>query len=217
MKIEIHSLQETQEFATKMADLCRNKQLVITLDGDLGAGKTTWTKSFGKALGVKNVINSPTFTILKDYKQEGGVPFHHIDAYRLEGKCQDLGFEDCFDEGITVVEWSEFIEDHPESGVNTFEDLIEKAKSGEEEPLNAFKLFGKRLGAAVSNCINVLNPEIVVLAGIDSEYSYLYKKELLSIIRKYSGSASRKIILSKNNDDFTVIGAILTAIQKYCE
>ena len=47
MKIEIHSLQETQEFATKMADLCRNKQLVITLDGDLGAGKTTWTKSFG--------------------------------------------------------------------------------------------------------------------------------------------------------------------------
>ncbi len=112
---------------------------------------------------------------------------------------------------------SEFIEDHPESGVNTFEELIEKAKSGEEEPLNAFKLFGKRLGAAVSNCINVLNPEIVVLAGIDSEYSYLYKKELLSVIRKYSGSASRKIILSKNNDDFTVIGAILTAIQKYCE
>ena len=95
--------------------------------------------------------------------------------------------------------------------------MIEKAKSGEEETLNAFKLFGKRLGAAVSNCINVLNPEIVVLAGIDSEYSYLYKKELLSIIRKYSGSASRKIILSKNNDDFTVIGAILTAIQKYCE
>ena len=51
MKIEIHSLQETQEFATKMADLCRNKQLVITLDGDLGAGKTTWTKSFGKENG----------------------------------------------------------------------------------------------------------------------------------------------------------------------
>ena len=120
MKIEIHSLQETQEFATKMADLCRNKQLVITLDGDLGAGKTTWTKSFGKALGVKNVINSPTFTILKDYKQEGGGPFHHIDAYRLEGKCQDLGFEDCFDEGITVVEWSEFIEDQLHKIISKF-------------------------------------------------------------------------------------------------
>ena len=131
MKIEIHSLQETQEFATKMADLCRNKQLVITLDGDLGAGKTTWTKSFGKALGVKNVINSPTFTILKDYKQEGGVPFHHIDAYRLEGKCQDLGFEDCFDEGITVVEWSEFIEDQlPQDHIKiSFEEGIDENRT----------------------------------------------------------------------------------------
>ena len=131
MKIEIHSLKETQEFATKMADLCRNKQLVITLDGDLGAGKTTWTKSFGKALGVKNVINSPTFTILKDYKQEGGVPFHHIDAYRLEGKCQDLGFEDCFDEGITVVEWSEFIEDQlPQDHIKiSFEEGIDENRT----------------------------------------------------------------------------------------
>ena len=52
------------------------------LDGDLGAGKTTWTKSFGKALGVKDVINSPTFTILKSYTMENGKPLHHIDAYR---------------------------------------------------------------------------------------------------------------------------------------
>lgn len=111
MKIEIHSLQETQEFAQKMADLCRDKQIVITLDGDLGAGKTTWTKAFGKALGVKRTINSPTFTILKSYKQGNGQPLHHIDAYRMEGAHQDLGFEDCFDEGISVVEWSEFIED----------------------------------------------------------------------------------------------------------
>lgn len=111
MKLEIHSLQETQEFAQKMADLCKDKQIVITLDGDLGAGKTTWTKAFGKALGVKGTINSPTFTILKSYKQANGQPLHHIDAYRLEGASQDLGFEDCFDEGICVIEWSEFIED----------------------------------------------------------------------------------------------------------
>ena len=84
---------------------------MITLDGDLGAGNTTFTKTLGKALGVKSVINSPTFTILKSYKQENGEPLHHIDAYRLEGSSQDLGFEDCFDEGICVVEWSQFIED----------------------------------------------------------------------------------------------------------
>ena len=111
MRIEIHSLNETTEFARKLANLCKGKQLVITLDGDLGAGKTTWTKAFGKGLGVKRTINSPTFTILKSYRQEDGNPLHHIDAYRLEGNSQDLGFEDCFDEGITVIEWSRFIED----------------------------------------------------------------------------------------------------------
>lgn len=111
MKIEIHSLQETQDFAQKIAKLCQNKQVVITLDGDLGAGKTTWTKAFGKALGVTSTINSPTFTILKSYVQGNGQPLHHIDAYRLEGASQDLGFEDCFDEGITVIEWSQYIED----------------------------------------------------------------------------------------------------------
>lgn len=111
MKIEIHSLQETQQFAKAMAKLCQDKHVIITLDGDLGAGKTTWTKAFGKALGVQSTINSPTFTILKSYTQGNGQPLHHIDAYRLEGANQDLGFEDCFDEGITVIEWSEFIKD----------------------------------------------------------------------------------------------------------
>lgn len=111
MRINIHSLVQTQAFAQKMASLCKGKTLTITLDGDLGAGKTTWTQSFGKALGVTSVINSPTFTILKSYVQGDGKPLHHIDAYRLEGASQDLGFEDCFDEGITVVEWSQFIED----------------------------------------------------------------------------------------------------------
>ena len=87
MKIEIHSLQKTRNLPLKCGESCRNKQLVITLDGDLVQVKRLQQeKSFGKALGVKNVINSPTFTILKDYKQEGGVPFHHIDAYRLEEK-----------------------------------------------------------------------------------------------------------------------------------
>ena len=111
MKIEIHSLQQTQQFAYDIANLIRDKQVIITLDGDLGAGKTTWTKALGKELGVKSVINSPTFTILKSYKQGNGQPLHHIDAYRLEGITQDLGFEDCFDEGICVIEWSDFIKD----------------------------------------------------------------------------------------------------------
>lgn len=109
MQIEIQSLEQTKAFAERLAELCRDKQIVITLDGDLGAGKTTWTQFFAKALGVKEVVNSPTFTIMKSYKQGNGQPLYHIDAYRLEGMSQDLGFEDCFDEGICVIEWSEFI------------------------------------------------------------------------------------------------------------
>lgn len=128
MKIEIHSIEETQALAQAIARLCQNKHVVITLDGDLGAGKTTWTKAFGKALGVTSTINSPTFTILKSYTQGNGQPLHHIDAYRLEGASQDLGFEDCFDEGIAVVEWSEFIQDQlPEDRLSlSFEEGIDE-------------------------------------------------------------------------------------------
>ena len=128
MRIEIHSIEETQALAQAIARLCQNKHVVITLDGDLGAGKTTWTKAFGKALGVTSTINSPTFTILKSYTQGNGQPLHHIDAYRLEGASQDLGFEDCFDVGITVVEWSEFIQDQlPEDRLSlSFEEGIDE-------------------------------------------------------------------------------------------
>lgn len=108
---EIHSLQETAQFAEELADTIRNKTVTLCLDGDLGAGKTTFTKSLGRALGVKSVINSPTFTIMKNYTDGQGQPFTHIDAYRLEGAGQDLGFEEVFDEGISVVEWSQYIED----------------------------------------------------------------------------------------------------------
>ncbi len=108
---EIHSLEETAALARRLADLLSGRTFTVTLDGDLGAGKTTWTKAFGKALGVRSVINSPTFTIMKSYQQGDGQPLWHLDAYRLEGLSQDLGFEECFDEGIAVVEWSEFMKD----------------------------------------------------------------------------------------------------------
>ena len=82
--------------------------MVFTLEGDLGAGKTTLTQGIAKGLGVKRNITSPTFTILKVY--QGRMPLYHIDAYRLEGIVQDLGFEELMeDEGLTVIEWSQFV------------------------------------------------------------------------------------------------------------
>ena len=82
---------------------------VLTLKGDLAGGKTTFTKGIGKALDIKEVINSPTFTILKIY--EGKMPLYHIDAYRLDGNTYDLGISEYEDEGIMVIEWPECYKD----------------------------------------------------------------------------------------------------------
>lgn len=107
-EIKVSSLQETAILGEKLGNLLKPGSLV-TLCGDLGAGKTTFTKSIGKALGIKKVINSPTFTILKTYY--GKMPMHHIDAYRLEGISQDLGFEELFDDGVCIIEWPGYIND----------------------------------------------------------------------------------------------------------
>ena len=87
-QIPVCSLEETRELGMKLASLIKPGML-ITLSGDLGAGKTTFTKYLGKGLGVKKTINSPTFTILKIY-QGASMPVYHIDAYRLEGITQVL-------------------------------------------------------------------------------------------------------------------------------
>ena len=111
MKIEIHSLQETQEFATKMANLCRNKQLVITLDGDLGAGKTAFTSGLVKGLGIKCDVSSPTFAICNEYRFDGKT-LYHFDMYRVDG-WDDLYSTAFFDyletDAYIAVEWSENI------------------------------------------------------------------------------------------------------------
>lgn len=107
----IHSVDETICLANQLATLLPDHAL-LTLSGDLGAGKTTFTKALGKAMGVKKVINSPTFTILKSYTMSDGQIFHHIDAYRLEGVQQNLGFDEIYeDDGICVVEWPQFIDE----------------------------------------------------------------------------------------------------------
>lgn len=108
-KIKLHSLYQTKEFGLKLATFIQPGML-ITLSGELGAGKTTFSKALGAALGVKKTMNSPTFTILKVY--QGIVPIYHIDAYRLEGIEQDLGFEEYFeDDGLCIVEWPQYIEE----------------------------------------------------------------------------------------------------------
>lgn len=86
------------------------KGMCITLVGDLAGGKTTFTKGIGKALNVKEVINSPTFTILKIYN--GDLKLFHIDAYRLEGCEYDLGLDEYLDEGVMIVEWPVYYKEY---------------------------------------------------------------------------------------------------------
>ena len=111
MTLHLETLDDTKKLAEAFARQLKDKTMTVTLDGDLGAGKTAWTRFFGQALGVKRTINSPTFTIMKSYKTAEGRPLYHMDAYRLEGAHQDLGFEECFTDGLCVVEWAEYIEE----------------------------------------------------------------------------------------------------------
>ncbi len=111
MKIITRSYQETINLG-KQIGLLLNKGSLITLKGDLAGGKTTFTKGIGEALNIKQVINSPTFTILKIYN--GSLPLYHIDAYRLAENPYDLGFDEYYDDGIMVVEWPEYYEALPE-------------------------------------------------------------------------------------------------------
>ncbi|WP_251575215.1 tRNA (adenosine(37)-N6)-threonylcarbamoyltransferase complex ATPase subunit type 1 TsaE [Limosilactobacillus agrestimuris] len=85
---------------------------VLVLDGDLGAGKTTFTKGIAKGLAIPDLIKSPTFTIVREY-HDGRLPLYHMDAYRLEnGGAEDLGLEEYFDsDGVSVVEWAQFVAD----------------------------------------------------------------------------------------------------------
>ncbi|WP_416730253.1 tRNA (adenosine(37)-N6)-threonylcarbamoyltransferase complex ATPase subunit type 1 TsaE [Fictibacillus sp. JL2B1089] len=107
---ETKSAEETMSFAEKLGSILQ-KGDVLTLAGDLGAGKTTFTKGLAKGLGVTRTVNSPTFTIIKEYS--GRLPLYHMDVYRLEDSDEDLGFEEYFSgEGVCVVEWAVFIEDY---------------------------------------------------------------------------------------------------------
>ncbi|WP_214858524.1 tRNA (adenosine(37)-N6)-threonylcarbamoyltransferase complex ATPase subunit type 1 TsaE [Exiguobacterium acetylicum] len=107
IELEMNSLEETTALALELGRRAE-AGMVITLDGDLGAGKTTFTQSFAKGLGVTRHVNSPTFTIMKVYT--GRLPLYHMDVYRLEGSGDDIGLEEYLNgEGVAVVEWSELI------------------------------------------------------------------------------------------------------------
>ncbi|GGH83397.1 tRNA threonylcarbamoyladenosine biosynthesis protein TsaE [Pullulanibacillus pueri] len=135
LEIICRSSEESMVLGERLANLLQPGD-VITLEGDLGAGKTTFTKGIAKGLGVKRTVNSPTFTIIKEYK--GTMPLYHMDVYRLEDE-EDLGFDDFFhSEGITVIEWASQIKSQlPEERLEIY------IKHGSEEKSRQFQFAPK--------------------------------------------------------------------------
>ena len=106
-----NSVKETMGFGEKLAKRLKKGDFVA-LVGDLGSGKTVFTKGIARGLGVKNAryVNSPTFVIIKEYK--GKLPLYHFDLYRLDhpGMLDAENFEEYFyGEGVSVVEWADKI------------------------------------------------------------------------------------------------------------
>jgi tRNA threonylcarbamoyladenosine biosynthesis protein TsaE len=108
MRFTTRAASETQALARALGALLRAGDVVL-LSGDLGAGKTTFTKGVAEALGVKEPVTSPTFTIVQEY--EGSVPIAHVDVFRLQRvqELYDLGFEELLEGRVVLVEWGDLV------------------------------------------------------------------------------------------------------------
>ena len=107
---ETNSERETYELGLAMGREARPGG-VYTLIGDLGVGKTVFTKGLAAGLGIKEPVSSPTFTILQEY-EEGRLPFYHFDVYRIGDveEMDEIGYEDYFyGDGVCLIEWGDLI------------------------------------------------------------------------------------------------------------
>jgi len=102
------SVDQTQAVAARVASLCVDGDLLV-LVGDLGAGKTHFTKGFAAARGVTEPVTSPTFTLANRYV--GDIVVNHVDAYRVEqlDEAEDLALPEMLDDGVTLIEWGDLI------------------------------------------------------------------------------------------------------------
>ena len=112
MKLSLGSLADTQRFAEVIASHVRPRDMIV-LAGEMGTGKTTFTQFLGRALGISDLITSPTFNLLHNYGS-GRMALHHADLYRLErtGELEDLGLDELQDSGgVIAVEWGDIVGD----------------------------------------------------------------------------------------------------------
>jgi tRNA threonylcarbamoyladenosine biosynthesis protein TsaE len=130
VKFSLGSLADTQRFAEIIAGHVRSRDMIV-LAGEMGTGKTTFTQSFGRALGITDLITSPTFNLLHNYGS-GRMALHHADLYRLErtGELEDLGLDELQDSGgVIAVEWGDIVGDELGDALVLRFEHIDQAKS----------------------------------------------------------------------------------------
>lgn len=103
-----HNEEELIEWGERLGKFLK-KNDVIVLTGDLGAGKTTFTKGIAKGLEIRQMVKSPTYTIIREY--EGRLPLYHLDVYRIGNDPDSIDLDEfLFGQGVTVIEWGELLE-----------------------------------------------------------------------------------------------------------
>lgn len=127
MGTEVYRTQSTEEtvktgamIAAKLSEMYPASLFFITLRGDLGSGKTAFTRGLASVLSPGSRVKSPSFTIVNEYRK-GKTPLFHFDLYRLgeEADLSEIGFSEYVESGHCVVEWSEYLrEDIPENAVD---------------------------------------------------------------------------------------------------
>ena len=140
-KVITYSEEETIELAQNIESE-KFPNMVICLKGDLGTGKTVFTKGFAQALEITEEVTSPTFSIIKEYTS-GEIPLYHMDVYRLDGNVEDLGIEEYYTKkGVTIIEWADMIEDYlPEKRL---EIKIKSSSEDEDKRIITITPYGKK-------------------------------------------------------------------------
>ena len=112
MVTETWTPEETYALGRRLGEAAKPSS-VYCLNGDLGVGKTVFTQGFADGLGVEGPVDSPTFTIVKQY-DDGRMPFYHFDVYRIGDveEMEEIGFDEyIFGEGVCLIEWANLIEE----------------------------------------------------------------------------------------------------------
>lgn len=138
-KITTKSEEETMEIAENIESE-KFPNMIICLMGDLGSGKTIFTKGFANSLGIEENITSPTFNIIKEYTG-GETSLYHMDLYRLDGDVRNLGLDEYFSkDGVVIIEWADMIEDYlPEERLDIKFKVLD-----EDTRILVFNPYGKK-------------------------------------------------------------------------